>query len=165
MADGQRAGGCAWRWKVWKFGWRLSTLTINVKDNSDSPTYPSAVTYAELQVDLFNGVTLRDALNAANNSGNGNTYVINLQTNTTYNLTNIDNNTSGSNGLPLISSTTTIVGNGSTIERTGSNAFRLFDVASDGSLTLENMTLTGGLRRDRASRRMAVRSLVRDRWN
>ena len=65
--------------------------------------------------------------------------------NTTYNLTNIDNNTSGSNGLPLISSTTTIVGNGSTIERTGSNAFRLFDVASDGSLTLLDMTLTGGL--------------------
>src|SRR5439155_25960801 len=42
----------------------------------------------------------------------------------------------------------TIVGNGGTIARSaapGTPAFRLFDVADGGSLTLEDLTLTGGL--------------------
>ena len=42
----------------------------------------------------------------------------------------------------------TIVGNGDTIERStaaGTAAFRLFDVAPQASLTLQNLTLQGGL--------------------
>ena len=53
------------------------------------------------------------------------------------------------NGLPVIAAkdNLTIVGNGDTIERStavGTPLFRLLDVASGGSLTLENLTLQGG---------------------
>src|SRR5262249_33257462 len=59
--------------------------------------------------------------------------------------------TDGPTGLPVISGKTadnlTIVGNGQTIERStalGTPDFRLFDVASGASLTLENLTLQNG---------------------
>ena len=55
----------------------------------------------------------------------------------------------GCDGLPVIAANDnlTIVGNGDTIERTrhGNGPFRLFDVGSDASLTLQNLTLQGGL--------------------
>ena len=47
--------------------------------------------------------------------------------------------------MPVIAGNITIVGNNDIIERTGTTAFRLFDVASGGSLTLQNLTLEGGL--------------------
>jgi hypothetical protein len=68
----------------------------------------------------------------------------------TFSLTAVDNTTDGATGLPLIAANDnlTIVGNGDTIERStvsGTPAFRLIDVASKASLTLENLTLQGGL--------------------
>jgi hypothetical protein len=67
----------------------------------------------------------------------------------------VNNTTNGANGLPVISGGSTkiaadnltIIGNGDTIERStaaATVAFRLFDVASGGSLTLENLTLQNG---------------------
>ncbi len=67
-----------------------------------------------------------------------------------YSLTAVNNTTDGATGLPVIAAkdNLTIVGNGDTIEpstASGTPAFRLLDVASGASLTLENLTLQGGL--------------------
>jgi hypothetical protein len=87
---------------------------------------------------------------AANKAGGANT--ITLAANTTFDLTAVNNTTNGANGLPVIGATKavnlTIVGNGDTIDRSaaaGTPAFRLFDVASGSSLTLESVTLQNGL--------------------
>ena len=90
-------------------------------------------------------------INAAN--ANGGTNTVTLAANTTFDLTAVNNATNGANGLPVISGAKvadnlTIIGNGATIDRStaaGTPAFRLFDVASGNSLTLENVTLQGGL--------------------
>jgi hypothetical protein len=99
-------------------------------------------------------------IKAANAAGGA--YTIMLAPNTTFDLTAIDNTTNGANGLPVIGGgksvgkqgpilvNLTIVGNGDTIGRSsmaGTLDFRLFDVASGNSLTLENMTLYNGVAR------------------
>lgn len=92
-------------------------------------------------------------INAANNSGGTNTITLTAPTTSAYVLTAVNNTTDGATGTPEISGGTrklaadnlTIVGNGDTIERsTAAGAFRLFDVAAGGSLTLENLTLEHG---------------------
>jgi hypothetical protein len=90
------------------------------------------------------------AINAANAAGGSNT--ITLAPGASFKLTSVDNTTSadGPNGLPVIAAgnALTIVGNGDVLQRstgTGTPAFRLFDVASGGSLTLNNLTLSRGL--------------------
>lgn len=51
----------------------------------------------------------------------------------------------GRNGLPIISSEVTLIGNGSTIRRDQESApFRLLTVAASGDLTLTDTTLSGG---------------------
>src|SRR5262249_36001492 len=72
---------------------------------------------------------------------------------TTFSLSAVDNTTHGPTGLPIIAANEnlTILGGASTIERKssgGTPAFRLFDVAAGASLTLENVTLQGGLDSD-----------------
>jgi hypothetical protein len=88
-------------------------------------------------------------INAANTARGSNTITLTAPTTAPYVLTAVDNSTDGANGLPVINkSNLTIVGNGDTIERStasGTPAFRLMDVASGGSLTLENLTLQNGL--------------------
>jgi hypothetical protein len=89
-------------------------------------------------------------INAANQAGGMNTITLTAPTTTPYVLTAVDNTTNGANGLPVIAKKDqlTIIGNGDTIERSsvsGTPAFRLFDVAAKGSLTLENLTVQGGL--------------------
>jgi predicted outer membrane repeat protein len=96
-------------------------------------------------------------INAANKAGGTNTITLTAPTTSPYVLTAVNNtskgtNGVGANGLPVISSkkgdNLTIIGNGDTIERStaaGTPAFRLFDVASGSSLTLENVTLQNGL--------------------
>ncbi|MDQ6922579.1 MAG: IPTL-CTERM sorting domain-containing protein [Pseudomonadota bacterium] len=87
------------------------------------------------------------AITTAN--GNGVANVINLGGGT-YNLTVADNTSviAGPNGLPAITSTLTINGNGSTIARTGAPLFRILQVGSAtgtvGALTLNNAIITGG---------------------
>ena len=87
-------------------------------------------------------------INAANAAGGSNT--ITLKVGTTFNLNAVADNTVGPTGLPVIASADdlTIVGNGGVIQRStlnGTPAFRLFAVATGGSLTMNNLTLSRGL--------------------
>ncbi len=75
---------------------------------------------------------------------------ITLTAGATYTLTAVNNRTDGNNGLPVITDASglTIDGQGATIERSGAAgtpAFRFFEVNFSGSLTLQNLTLQGGL--------------------
>src|SRR4029077_17367775 len=88
-------------------------------------------------------------INAANMHGGSNTITLTAPVTSPYVLTGGNNTTDGATGLPRIAANDnlTIVGNGDTIQRSGAAGtakFRLFDVAAGGSLTLQNMTLTGG---------------------
>ena len=96
--------------------------------------------------------TLRDAITAANTdtatggcvAGNG-ADTIELPVDATITLTEPDNNTDGPNGLPSITSEVIINGNGSTVERAdGTPSFRIFAVAAEGGLTLDNLTVSNG---------------------
>ena len=100
---------------------------------------------------VYTAATVSDLIadiNAANKAGGANTITLTAPTTSPYVLTAVDNSTNGANGLPSISSkqgdNLTIISNGDTIERStavGTPAFRLFDVASGSSLTLNNVTL------------------------
>jgi hypothetical protein len=86
-------------------------------------------------------------INAANKGGGSNTIILTAPTTSPYVLTAVDNSKDGATGLSMIKKGVTIVGNGDTIERStaaGTPAFRLFDVANGGSLTLQNLTLQNG---------------------
>jgi hypothetical protein len=107
---------------------------------------------------------LISAIASANSAGGVNT--VQLGQGCTYTLTAGNNHWYGPNGLPAITSSIMIEGNGSTIERSaaaGTPLFRLFYVAADptnpntfnyivpaglssggGQLTLEDLTLSGG---------------------
>ena len=88
---------------------------------------------------------LIDAINTANGSGGATT--INLASDCTYTLNSVQDNTDGPSGLPPITSEIIINGNGATIERSsadGTPQFRIFHVARDGNLTLNNLTITNG---------------------
>jgi hypothetical protein len=108
------------------------------------PSNYSAATVSDLIADI----------NAANAAGGTNT--ITLAARQTFTIDQVNNSTDGPTGLPVISGggkklaadNLTIVGNGDTIERStasGTPDFRLFDVASRASLTLQNLTLQNGL--------------------
>ena len=108
------------------------------------PSTYSAATASDLIADI----------NAANTAGGANTIVLTAPTSSSYVLTAVNNTTDGATGTPVISGGTKkvpadnlmIVGNGDFIARgSGTPAFRLFDVASGGSLTLQNMTVYNGL--------------------
>ena len=104
-------------------------------------TLPSSYTAATVS-DLIADI------NAANQGGGANT--ITLAASTTFTLKKVDNTTDGATGLPVIKAgdQLTLLGNGDTVQRSGASgapAFRLFDVASGASLTLENLTLQNGL--------------------
>ncbi len=62
----------------------------------------------------------------------------------TYDLTDVFDSTGGKNGLPPITSAITINGNKSTIKRNSSSDFRIFYVASNGNLTLNQATIANG---------------------
>src|SRR5262249_38699969 len=94
------------------------------------------------------------AINAANQTAEADT--ITLAAGATYTLTEVNNTTEGSNGLPAIAANEdlTIIGNGAIVERcvaSGTPAFRLFSVAAGASLTAQNLTLQGGLEQDEST--------------
>ncbi len=73
--------------------------------------------------------------------------IIDLNGDSTYTLTEVNNVLEGPNGLPVVSKTLIIRGNGATIERSsadGTPLLRFFYVASAGDLTLYDMTLKNG---------------------
>ena len=89
-------------------------------------------------------------ITAANAAGGANTITLTAPTTSPYVLTAVNNTTYGATGLPIIAANDnlTIVGNGDTIERStaaGTPDFRLLCVAGGASLTLENLTLQGGM--------------------
>lgn len=96
--------------------------------------------------------TLRDAITAANTdapqggcrAGSGHD-VIELPANGRISLYEVDNTTSGNNGLPSITSPMTIRGNGSTIERgLTEEKFRIFHIGAGGQLTIQSVTVANG---------------------
>src|SRR5262245_42417295 len=113
---------------------------LEVLEGRALPSTYYAATAADLIADI----------KAANSNGGSNTIVLTAPTTSPYVLTAVDNTKDGANALPQISKkdNLTIDGNGDTIERStaaGTPAFRLFDVAGGGSLTLQNLTLQNGL--------------------
>ncbi len=141
---------------------RTAPAAIAVTSTADALHYLSTVTVAELGQSQFlqpgttdTTVTLRDAIDAANNTGGSNE--IDLAANTTYDFSsaNVDNYWYGPNALPAISSAITIQGNGAVLDRTDTgtattDALRFFYVSGGlsglaaGSLTLDNLTLENG---------------------
>jgi hypothetical protein len=120
---------------------RYSRLALEHLEDRSLPSTYSAATVSGLIADI----------NAANKAGGANTIILTAPTNSLYALTTVNNTTDGPTGLPVIgggkkADYLTIVGNGDTIERSALNTadFRLLAVASNGSLTLKNVTLTGG---------------------
>jgi chitodextrinase len=86
------------------------------------------------------------AISAANGQAGGGT--VTLAAGCVYTLTAVNNSTDGGTGLPVITGTVTIAGSAATIARStapGTPTFRLFDVASSGSLALDSLTLSHGL--------------------
>ncbi len=102
----------------------------------------SAVHAQNFPVGVGDTAGLIAAINTANATPGANTITLTVGT---YTLAAVDNGTAGPTGLPAITSTLTIVGNGARINRASAASFRLFYVTSTGSLTLQNMTLSGGL--------------------
>jgi hypothetical protein len=118
---------------------RGSRLTVEPLEDRPLPSNFSAASVSDLIADITE----------ANATGGANTITLTASTASPYVLTVSNNNTNGATGLPVIGAkdNLTIVGNGDTIERstaTGTPDFRLLDVASGASLTLENLTLQGG---------------------
>jgi len=86
------------------------------------------------------------AITTANGTPGGGT--VTLASGCTYTLTAANNSTDGGTGLPVITGKVTVQGSGATITRStapGTAAFRVFDVATAGSLTLSSLTLSNGL--------------------
>jgi hypothetical protein len=97
----------------------------------------------------FTAATVSDLIadiNAANLAGGANTITLTAPTTSPYVLTAVNNTTDGPTGLPVIArgDTLTIVGNGDLLERSSASNFRLLDVASQGALILESLTLQNG---------------------
>jgi chitodextrinase len=88
---------------------------------------------------LISAITLANATNGT----------VTLTSGCTYTLTAINNTTdNGGVGLPVIEGDVTIQGAGATIARStasGTPVFRIFDVSSSGSLTLNSVTISNGL--------------------
>jgi Right handed beta helix region len=98
--------------------------------------------------------TLVDAITAANTdtaqggcpAGSGTDTLVLEPPGSTVTLTHVDNTSYGPTGLPVIRSVMTITGQGSTITRApNAPEFRLLAVKGSGDLTLQEVTLTGGV--------------------
>jgi hypothetical protein len=117
---------------------RSAQLGLERLEDRSLPSSYTAASVSDLVADM----------NAANLAGGSNT--IALAAGTTFALTAVNDTTDGATALPRIvaNDNLTILGNGALIERsaaTGTPAFRLFDVASGASLSLQGLTLQGGL--------------------
>lgn len=112
----------------------LEALEDRMLPSANLP-YANPTTAAQLVADI----------NQANLNGGPNT--ITLSANVQLTAANNIDMADGANGLPVIAAgdQLTLVGNGYTIARSSTAAFRLLTVAQGASLTLENVTLTGGL--------------------
>lgn len=124
---------------------RAATITVTDGGSTYDLAKPcSAATTADLPGP--NGViSLPEAVCAANNTAGGNTIV--LGTNVTLSI--VDPNSTalggGQAGVPDVTTTITIQkGAGTSITRSSGSDFRMINVLSGGSLTLDGVTLSGG---------------------
>src|ERR1043166_6682360 len=119
-----------------------ATITVNstspVIANDGLCTLPEAIISA-------NTNTASGAMAGECPAGSSGTDTIVLQTGATYTLVSAHNALYGLNGLPAIDSFIIISGNGATIQKGGPNKFRLFYISPSGNLTLQNVTVSGGL--------------------
>jgi hypothetical protein len=102
-------------------------------------SFPCAAVAANIPVGPGDTAGLIAAIIAANASVEDD--VISLAAGSTYDVTAVHN---GNNGLPVVTGTTAIQGNGAMIRRTGAPEFRLLEVGGTGNLTLERVTVSGG---------------------
>lgn len=119
-------------------GQRRVRLMVQPLEDRSVPASFTAASVAELIANIH----------AANETPEADT--ITLLPAARFTLTEVNHTTHGATGLPVIAAgeNLTIAGNGAVIERStarGTPAFRLFDVAAGAALTLENLTLQGGL--------------------
>ena len=110
------------------------------------------VVAGEVAVSANGQCSLREAIINANNdaathadcaAGSG-TDTITLPAAATFAITDSYASYNGNTGLPQVTTTILINGNGSTIDRNSGTSFRLFALSSTGNLTLNNLTLTDG---------------------
>ncbi len=129
-----------------------STITVN----SNSPaiaddgfcTLPEAIIAAN--TGLPSGTMSGECPGGGGPSGS--TIIVLSAPTSTYTLVQAHNALYGFNGLPGVTSTITIQGNGAIIQNFGAISasavpvkFRLFYISPSGNLTLQNLTVTGGL--------------------
>ncbi len=128
-----------WSFTGWSGGLSGTTNPISTKMTSNlsvTATFFQACSTADLI----------GAINAANIAGTSTT--IHLDPGCTYQLTAAavaDPDGYGPVGLPVITGNITLIGNNTTISRTGTAPFRLFYVAANGNLTLDTVILSNGL--------------------
>jgi WD40 repeat protein len=111
--------------------------------NSDNQTVnvipaPGATT-CDHDIPTSDTATLISTITIAN--GNGNPTTICLAQDSTYTFTTPNNYL---NAMPYITGDITIEGNNATITRSGTEAFRFFEVETGGKLTLNDLTLSNG---------------------
>src|SRR5262245_16073145 len=133
---------------------RTAPAVVVVNSTDGALHYADTVTIPELNP-AVTSVTLRDAINAANNTAGPDE--IELQAGAVYTFSQTDNFWYGHNALPAITSEIAIDGNGATLLRdaslptTAAGSLRFFFVSgglagqSAGTLTLTRMTLENGL--------------------
>ena len=100
------------------------------------------------------------AINDANANGPG-TDVIDLDGSCVFQLGDVDNTVDGNNGLPAITSSIVINGNGATVRRSSGAqkaAIRLFYVAQGGDLTINDLILYDGMGMEPPDTTIAIRN-------
>src|SRR5262249_14985649 len=123
-----------------KAGLIISVMAVTIYV---SLAFPSSALAASSHIPCGDVAGLKAAINAANITPSKPT-VIHLASACRYVLTSADN---GENGLPVIGSPITVMGNRSTIARSaasGTPSFRIWEVKSTGSLTLNHLSVVGG---------------------
>lgn len=103
-------------------------------------------TLGEALASISGDAKVDNCVTASGAYGTGGPFVVNLAAGATYTLTTYDNNTGGLfyNGLPAITRTVTINGNGATIARDSVAAFRIFFLETGGNLTLNSVSVNNG---------------------
>lgn len=168
-ADAVRPSSAAKRWLASLFlgrhlpmplrRWLAAAALLLALGRPPTPTQAATITVVDGEVAIEgNGrCSLIEALANANNSDDGNAYAdcapgnptgadtIQLPENGRFVLATADNEQYEPTGLPLITSEIIISGNNATLVR-DDNAppFRLFAISSEGDLTLDRLSLSGG---------------------
>ncbi len=122
------------------FGLPITAATINVTTTDPAVTVDGQCSLIEAIVNANN-----DTATHADCAAGSGADVIGLATAATYVLDQVRTSFNGPNGLPIVMSTITIEGRGSTIERAaGAPQFRLLAVSTSGILDLVDLTLNNG---------------------